>query len=228
MGRWLLRIVLILAVIAGVGVAADAVVRMLAEDQAATELRRQLQLPENPKVELGGFPFSMAVVTRSVPSARLDIATMPVEADGHALQLTNVIATTGAIRQDADLVTVDRAHVTGTLGYAGLSELVGVPVSHGGEGRLKLEYRTEVLGREVTASVSAVPVVESNQLGFDEPELTVVDVKLNGRILDELVDRLVQPIDIPLEHGLELTSLSPASGGVDVVVDGTGLEFELR
>lgn len=221
--------VVALAVIGGGGYLVDNAVRDAAEKQVATTMQTELGLSKTPTVSLGGFPFSLAVITRSVPNAEATADRVPLEISGHPLELTKVLVTTGRISVTDRKVEVAEATATAMLSYKDLENVAGVPVSHAGNGRLELRYPIEVLGRRVSAAVSALPRldVEGAVIRLTEPKLDLAGSNIDISLSQDQLDRLVKPIDVTLDHDLRLTAIRPAADGVGVEVGGEHLTLAL-
>lgn len=219
-----------LAVIGGGGYLADNAVRAAAEDQVATAIVTQLGLPERPDVRLGGFPFSLALLTRSVPDATASAARLPLVVSGHEVDFTAARLTTGRISLTDDLATVAAADATATLGYAELAEIAEVPVGYAGDGRLELRYDVVILRQTVSVAVSALPRldVDAAVIRLAEPRLDLAGVDIGIDLSQDQIDTLVQPISVALDHGLRLTEFSPSEAGAEVRIGGEDLTFPLN
>lgn len=217
--------VAVLLVVLGGGYLGDNALRGYAENRVAEAISAELGAEAHPSVSLGGFPFSLALVTRSVPQAHLSIRAMPLEISDELVELTGLSADLGAIRLDGDMVRI--ASVTGnaTLGYSDLAKIAGVPITNAGDGRLQLRYTRNLFGRELTFAVSALPKLDSEaqvvRLTDAKLDLAGNDIDLN--LTQDQLDGIVEPINVQLDHDLRLTSLLPGGEGVAVGVAGADL-----
>lgn len=218
-----------LAVIGGGGYFADQAVRDAAENEAAARLQTQLGLSARPEVQLGGFPFSVALLTRSVPDATATAAVAPLPVAGHQADFTDVRLTTGRISLTDERATIAELDASARLGYEELAKIAEVPVGYAGDGRLELRYEIEVFGRPLSAAISALPrlEVEAAVLRLTEPRLDLGGVDLGVNLSQEQLDSIVQPIDVQLEHGLRITELTPGEAGIDVRIGGESLSFPM-
>lgn len=177
-----------------------------------------------PSVRLGGFPFALALVTRSVPNAHLAVDTVPMEISGK-VHLTDVVADTGEIRLTGDEARVASLTGSAVLSYADLSEIADLPITYAEDGRLQLRYEMDVFSSKISLAVSALP-----DLDVDKQVIRLTDPKFNfnGNPVDigvtqDQLDALVKPIPVKLDHGLRLTGLTPEERGVAIGVDGTNI-----
>lgn len=227
MRRALTGLLVLLAVVAVGGWFADGWVRGRAEDEAARAIRQRLGLAAGPGVELGGFPFSLAFLTRTVPDARLSAERVPLEVSGADLALSGVRATAGEISLVGDEVRVSQLTATGVLGYGELGTIVGLPVSGAGEGRVRLTTTTTVPYGQVTVDVTGRP-----ELDAEGRAIRFVDLELDGPSASLPVSatqlrRLVLPVPLDLPDGVELTGVRASEGGLAVAGQATGLAFEV-
>ena len=180
-----------------------------------------------PTVGLGGFPFAMSLLTRSVPQSHLAVDALPLEISGHPVELTDVVADTGAITLGTEAVTVASVTGSATLAYSDLATIADVPIAYAEDGRLELRYVRELFGRELSFAVSALPRldVEGQVVRLTDPKLDVAGNDLPVNLTQDQLDAIVEPIKVNLDHDLRLTSLTPGPDGVAVGVDGTNLSL---
>ena len=219
-----------LAVVGGGGYFADQAVRDAAENQVAAQIQAQLGLPAPPEVELGGFPFSLALLTRSVPDATASASVVPLPVAGHDADFTDVQLTTGRISLSDEQVQIAEVSATAELSYDELAKIAEVPVGYAGEGRLELRYEVAVLGRTFSVAVSALPRLDVDEavIRLTGPRLDLAGVDVGLNLSQEQLDALVQPIDVQLEHGLRITELTPGDAAIGVRIDGDNFTLPLR
>lgn len=229
MRRTVVWLTVVLLVVGG-GVLGDNLLRGYVEARVAEAVAAELGSGDPPSVSLGGLPFSMALLTRSVPEAHVALDAMPLEIAGHDVRLTAVDATTGEIRLDGETVRVATLAGSGTLGYDDLATVAEVPVTYAGEGRLELRYTSEIFGRRLSFAVSAVPSLDVPEqvIRLTEPKLDLAGNAIDLGLTQAQLDAIIKPIDVHLEHRLRLTSLVPEAGGVRVGVGGEGLTAPVR
>lgn len=227
MRRVLTGLLVVLAVVAVGGWFADGWVRARAEEEAGRAIGQRLGLASEPEVELGGFPFSLAFLTRTVPQARLSAERVPLAVSGEDLTLTGVRATAGELSLVGDEVRVSRLTATGVLGYGELGSIVGLPVSGADDGRVRLTATTTVPYGQVSVDVTGRP-----ELDEDGRAIRFVDLELDGASASVPVPaaqlrRLVRPVPLDLPDGVELTGVRASEGGLAVAGEATGLAFEV-
>jgi len=222
---WTLVVLLVLGV---GGYFGDNWLRGYAEDRASEAIFAELgEGGGTPSVGLGGVPFALALITRSVPSAHVAVDTVPLEISGKKVFLTDVVADTGKVTLGAKEVSVASLTGSAMLSYADLSKIAGMPVADATEGRLKSRYTVELFGQKVSFAISALPQVDAaaQVIRLTKPK---VELDVNDRFSDialsqDQLDAIVKPIPVKLDHGLLLTSITPRDDGVAVGVDGTNI-----
>lgn len=222
---WTLAVLLVLGV---AGYFGDNWLRGYAQDRAAQAVGSYVGDP-SATVRIGGGPFVLALITRSVPSAHAEVASLPLEISGHKVRLTEVVADTGELKLGEQTVSI--ASVTGSarLGYPDLAKIAEVPVTYAGDGRLELRYTRELFGREVSFAVSALPKldVEAQVIRLSDPKLDLAGNAIDLGLTQDQLDAIIEPIKADLDHGLRLTRIAPDEGGIAVGVDGTNLSVPL-
>lgn len=228
MRRALVTLLVLLAVVGVGGYLADSYVRGRAEDQSASAIQAALGLDAKPTVTLGGFPFSLAFFTRSVPDARATARQVPLTVSGQKLNLSDVMVDSDTIRLTGSEVRLARATGTAVLDYGGLAQLAGVPVSYAGDGRLKVSYTALVGGQQLGVGVTAVP-----KLDVDAGVIRLTKVKLDPdgapsvSLGQAQLTSLAKPIPVKLPKGVQLTALTASEGGVAVAAMATNLTLPL-
>lgn len=224
--RRLVTFGIVLVVIALGGWVADGWVRGRTEDRAAVAIQERFGLDQEPTVTIGGFPFTMAFLTKTVPSARIAAGSVPLTVSGHVARITGVFVDSDEIRLEGDQLRLSRVTGTGVLSYGDLAALSGVPTSYGGDGRLKMNYTARVAGQEFSVWVSAVPTISGDSSSIELSGVKL-DAESSARLSQKQLDRLAKPIPISLPDGVRLTALTPSEGGVAVAVLATGLSVTL-
>ena len=228
MRRALIWLVVVALLSAG-AVFADSWLRGYVQDQAEPQIGTQLGAGEDLEVTLGGVPFSLALLTRSVPSATLTADEVKLDVAGKELRLRQASITTGRVSL-AD-TQVDATNLVGAaeLSYADLEKLAGVPVQYADDGRLELRYTASLLGRELGLAVSALPVLDEARakIQLTDPKLDLNGSEVDLPIEQGLIDSLVEPIDVKLDYGLAVTALSPAESGLSVAFGGDAVSIPL-
>ena len=206
----------VLALLAAGAVVGDGIARSAAQDQVARQLQTGLGLAEPPVVELGGVPFTAVLVTRRVPSATLEGRDVPLEVSGHQVSFDRIDVDATDLRLGNGQVVVTSARARAVLGYPAVGTLAGVPVGHGGQGRLQVSYTAELFGRELVVVVSAVPMLAESRtrLELGEPEISIAGFDLGQDVAQHIMEQLVRPIDLELPYGLMPDAVSAGDEGI--------------
>lgn len=227
--KWLIVAVVVATVVIAGAVIGDGIVRRSVEQQVAQALAVELNLPEEPAVSLGGSPFSVALLTRSIPSATADAAIVPMTISGYDLTLLDVhVDGTDVTFSDTEIV-IGQLAADATLSYADLTTLAGTPVGYEEPGRLRATYTAQIFGLQVEAGASAVPQVdvEAQAVTLDDPTVSVAGFALTPEISQFVINQLVKPIDVSLEDGLTLQSVVPTEAGLRLHVTATDFRAPL-
>ncbi|HEY3406609.1 MAG TPA: DUF2993 domain-containing protein [Propionicimonas sp.] len=222
---WTLVVLLVLGV---GGYFGDSFLRAYAQDRIAETVDQHLSDGRS-TIRLGGTPFILALFTRSVPNAHVEIPAMPQEVSGHPVHLTDVVADTGEIRLTGDGASIASLTGSAVLSYADLSTIAGLPITHAEGGRLQLRYETDVFGSRISLAVSALPDVDVDKqvIRLTDPKFNVNGNPIDIGVTQDQLDALVKPIPVKLDHGLRLTGLTPGGRGVAIGVDGTNIRVPL-
>jgi hypothetical protein len=225
--RWVVLLVVVLALLGGGLYLGDGYAEKRAENQAAVELQRSLATPQPPAVDIEGSPFLTQVAARSIRSVHVvadDVnatseALLPI---GHAdLVLTDVVTSDWFAS-----MTVSHAEGTARIDYSALQRRAKVPLTYIGNGRVRVDTTATVVGREVRAQITGTPRldVEEQTIALADPHITVGGVNLPGFTATALLRVLLKPIPItgvPLE--LRLTSIDPQDSGIHAIVVGDNI-----
>lgn len=226
MRRGLLVGLVVLAVLGVGGYVADAAVRGRVESEAASALRTRLSLDQAPQVSLGGFPFTLALLTGTVPDARATAAQVPLEVGTSRVSLSGVRVQASGISLAGDTVRVARAEATGVLDYGDLSAIIGVPVAYAGDGRITATYTVDAGPQDVSVGITALPVLDTDAgtIRLTEPEQDTSS-RNTIRLSKAQLARVAAPIPVALGDGARLVSFAPSEGGVAVAAVVTGVSL---
>ena len=176
-GRWLVMIVLVLVV---VGVGVDAGARAVAEARLASSVRTALGLPDEPDIELEGFPFLLQVVRGRVDA--LDVELRDVDAEGLTLdRLTlsfeELAFDPGTLLRGGGSVSVSSGSAQAVVTEDALSTYLqdqGTPVLVRLDGPgIRVSTRIST-GQETTSATAEGPVrVEEGRLVFSPDQVEV-------------------------------------------------------
>lgn len=218
-----------LAVLGVGGYVADNAVRDNVEARVVSSLTTALHPTGVPEVELGGTPFSLALLTHTIPDAQLAVAGLPVEMAGHPVTLADVSVAAQQLSFTDNQLVLGSATGEARLSYDDLSAVASVPIGYGGSDRLQASYTVTVFAAELTASVSAVPELDvaTQQLRLTQAKLTVAGVDLGAEALQSLIDAVVEPVDVALPYGVKLTAITPTAEGLQLAAAGDQLVIPL-
>lgn len=219
----------VLVVALGGGYFADNALRGYVEDRVAAAVSSEIGVDSTPVVDLGGQPFALALITRSVPDAHFKASSLPFQISGHDVRLTDASAETGQLRLVDDVLTVGVVAGAATLGYPDLAKVADVPIAYAGNGRLELRYNRRIFGRDLSFAVSAHPKldVSGKVIRLSEPALDLAGNNIDLNLNQDQLDAIVEPIEVKLDHGLEVTSIVAGEAGVQVGIAGSDLSFRV-
>lgn len=223
--------IVVLGLLLGGGYIGDNMLRAYAQERVADAVSAEFRGSVSPpSVTLGGFPFALALITRSVPQVHVVMDTLPLRVSDTQIQLADVVADAEDVSLGTDTVSIAGLTGAARLSYADLAKIADVPITYAGDGRLELRYKRDLLGRSVTFAVSALPDldVEGQVVRLTKPKLELADTTLDLVLTQDQLDSIVEPIKVDLDHDLRLTSLVPDDGGLAVGVEGTDLSVKLR
>ncbi|WP_309063291.1 DUF2993 domain-containing protein [Streptomyces sp.] len=241
-----LRTLLIVAVVlGGIFVVVDRVAVNLAESEAADRLKATENLATTPDVSIKGFPFLTQAAGGSLDEVQVGIEGYEAATgDGsRRIRIADLRADMKGVEFSGDYssAVADSATGTATVAYDELlkaarsdatqvgpgvtAEVVGL--SDGGNGKIKVEVETTVLGAELPEPVSvlsSVTVVDGDTVRVRADALP----SFGGvEIVESRVRRIIdfeQRID-GLPGGIRLDKVEAARDGVDITVKGSDIRL---
>ena len=218
--RRLGRLLLVLGVLAALLVGAEVGVRGLIDSQVQRALAgTDLQL-KRPTLQLGGGSVLAALVQgRFVDvSGTADSAEVPFE--GRRVPVRSIDYDASDIRlRSTEEAVIGRLNLSGTLGWSSLSEVAGLPIASGGDGRLLVTYTVSLLGQSMRIGISAVPELDA----ATQARIDVAGATLSPSRSQQLIDGVVKPISLAVDERIRVTGLSVADDGVVVRLAATDL-----
>lgn len=223
LGRFLGVLGVLVALLVGVefGVRALVVSQL---QQALTAADLEL---EQPSVELGGPAVLVALAQgRFVDlSGTADSAEVPFEE--HRVPVRTVAYRASEIRLTSlSTAVVGRLDLAGTLPWSGLSDLAGLPVGYGGDGRLLVTYTVDVLGlHALEIGISGIPRLDvaAQQLDLTQSRIDVAGVEISKSLSQQIIDRVVKPISLAAGDDVRVTAVSVAEGGLVAELTASGV-----
>ena len=220
----LVAVLVLLGVVLGVLVVVDRVGVGIAEDRVAEQLADRGQLVGTPDVEITGFPFLTQAVSGRYSDVRIHLTAeelgqpagtrADVSLQGVHVPLSDALS--GSVQQ----IPVDRVDGTATLSYALLADQLGgdTTLARSGDG-IQLTKSVEVLGFDFTVTAAGTVTLDGQDVVIDVHDASAGAVDVPDYVLDTADELLDFRYRVPaLPFGLELTSVQPAAGGVDVRV----------
>lgn len=225
---WLIALLVLLALL----VVADRASLLFAERLIATKAQSSQQLEHKPSVSIGGFPFLTQVIANHYNDVRVSGSDVTVDANGQRVRLQTFSGKLTGVRVVDHFSGVTAAHANGTatLGYDQLSRVLDVALSYAAGGRVQATKSVQVLGRSVSATVSArVTVPGGDELAFSDVRVAVADVGVSvpSAVTSELSAIFARKLSLGgLPFGLRITQLSVAPGGIQVSAAANNVRLE--
>jgi hypothetical protein len=220
----LAAVLVLLGVVLGVLVVVDRVGVGIAEDRVAEQLADRGQLAGTPDVEITGFPFLTQAVSGRYSDVRIHLTAeelgqpagtrADVSLQGVHVPLSDALS--GSVQQ----IPVDRVDGTATLSYALLADQLGgdTTLTQDGDG-IRLTKSVEVLGFDFPVTAAGTVTLDGQDVVIDVHDASAGAVDVPDFVLDTADELLDFRYRVPaLPFGLQLTSVRPTAGGVDVRV----------
>jgi hypothetical protein len=221
----LAAVLVLLGVVLGVLVVVDRVGVGIAEDRVAEQLADRGQLAGTPEVDITGFHFLTQAVSGRYSDVRIHLTAeelgqpagtrADVSLQGVHVPLSDALS--GSVQQ----IPVDRVDGTATLSYALLADQLGgdTTLTRSGDG-IQLTKSVEVLGFDFTVTAAGTVTLDGQDVVIDVHDASAGAVDVPDFVLDTADELLDFRYRVPaLPFGLQLTSVHPADGGVDVRVE---------
>ncbi len=221
----LAAVLVLLGVVLGVLVVVDRVGVGIAEDRVAEQLADRGQLTGTPEVDITGFPFLTQAASGRYSDVRIHLTAeelgqpagtrADVSLQGVHVPLSDALS--GSVQQ----IPVDRVDGTATLSYALLADQLGgdTTLARSGDG-IQLTKSVEVLGVDFTVTAAGTVTLDGQDVVVDVHDASAGAVDVPDFVLDTADELLDFRYRVPaLPFGLQLTSVQPADGGLDVRVE---------
>jgi hypothetical protein len=191
--------------------AADLVVRNLAEKAVARQAQTELGLSSAPDVSLGGWPFLVHAATRSFPSAKISIDSMPLASGDTSIVVTSVEATATDISPQGNGYVVGHAEGTGLVTFAELSKAAGRTVTSAGGG--KIAIAVDISG--VQATVTGIPTLDTTAKTVSLADSTIGfgGVEVPSILSQQILEMFTDPISVK-DDQFTVTSLTTGDQGI--------------
>ncbi|MFT4217698.1 MAG: LmeA family phospholipid-binding protein [Micropruina sp.] len=224
------RALIVLGVLAVLLIGAEFGIRGLVQSQAQQAVVSAGIKVDDPTLDLAGGSVLAALVRGRFVDVFGGAATAQVQFEQHQVDLHDVRYRGSEIKLvTLSEVVVGRLDVTGKLDWNGLSEVAGLSIRYGGEGRVLVTYRVDVAGLSLLdVGISGVPRLDvaAHQMELTDARIDVAGVELNARLSQQIMERTVKPIPLTVADRVQVTAVSVVPDGL--VVDLTATEVPVR
>jgi len=223
--RWLIALIVLVALLVGLDFAARAV----AEQEAATQIQQQASLAAKPDVTIDGFPFLTQVAARKFDHINIGISDLKagpvtinsINANATDVRLSSYNFQSGTIGQVQGTLLMNFTSVANTLtteiGPLGsLLDGAGLTVSDAGPDEIRASLNLVVTSGSATWRVTRVSA--------DELNITL----LSSSGVPSSVLSSMQNVNIPIPKlplGLSIDSVSVTPAGVVGTISGSNVPF---
>ncbi len=196
------RLLLAVALLLAIGVAADFGTARLFESRVTTALQRKYALGQRPIVQVRDFPFLPHLLSgrfSTIDLAADDVHAREITVASLELHLHDITVPRSVLLGGRGQVRVDRADGEVKLGEAEINRLLAERLQGGsltlGSDEVRLQVRTDVLGRPLTAVVLGRLGTRAGRIVFTPRSVQV------GGVRDPLLETQLAPrftFDVPL------------------------------
>lgn len=222
--RRLIAVLVALAVVLGVaGVAAETVVRAQTQDILTKQLSTALGAPVTATLHDRIVLWSLARDRFGVVTGTAEGAVVGSGDETVTLDLLDFTAKDVVHPRDANAMRIGDLNAAATIGWVEAGRVVGVQLTHYGQGRVELRHEISIWGADVTISLNAVPGVDPGTRRFTlrDPKAQLAGVDVPQSLLVPLLDRLTASATLPDVMGMTYLSLSATPDGIVVNLHGT-------
>ena len=216
--KWFGRVLIVLGVVVALVVGAEFAVRYFTQSQVQQAMQGTEVILQQPTVNLGGGSVLAAVAQGRFVDVSGTAVSAEVPFEDHVIPVRQITYQASDIRlvstSEAVIGTLD---LTGTIDYAGVSQLAGLPVTFGGDGRVLVSYNVDILGvSSVTIGVSAVPVLDvaTQQIELEQSRIDVAGVSVTESISQQIIERVVKPISVAADDRFTVDAISVTDIGL--------------
>lgn len=202
---------IVVALVAVALAAADLVARNLTEQAVARQAQSELGLSTPPEVSLSGWPFLVHAATRTFPSAKISIESMPLNSGDTSITVTSVEATATDISPQGNGYVVGHAEGTGLVTYAALSQAASRTITSAGGGRIAIAV--DVSG--VQATVTGTPTLDTSAktVSLADSTISFGGVEVPSILSQQILDMFIDPISVK-DDQFTVTSLTTGDAGI--------------
>lgn len=218
-------------VLLGIAIAADRVLVLVSENQLASAIQDEAQLPAEPDVSIRGFPFITQAIAGRYDAVHLGVdvqalglppgATADIVLRGAQVPLSSVLS--GSV----STVPVDKVVGTVTFPFDYIGEqLGGATVTRDGSG-LHVETTISVLGQDFPVAATAELSLVGREVALSASNVEGFGAALPEEVTDAVLSLLDSTVPVPeLPFGLVFTEIQVVEDGMQVVAEGTDIVLE--
>jgi hypothetical protein len=223
--RWLIALLVVVALLVG----ADFAARAVAEQVAASQFQKQGHLSVKPNVTIEGFPFLTQVATKDISNVKVGISNLQegpvtftsINANATAIKLRSYAFNSGTIGHINGTALISFASLGNTLSsqFGPLGQLLngaGLNLTAAGPDEVKASLNLIVTTGSATWRISRV---SGNQLNVR----LVSSSGLDPSLLSGIQNKTISIPALPL--GLTLDSLSVTPSGIIGSISGNNVPF---
>lgn len=231
MRRFLITAAVLVVIIAAGVFGLDRAVAAYAEgqirQQTVAEVAKQGMKSDEPKVDVGGFPFVTQVIGGKYDKITIildNLSGQGITLPELTLEATGVNAPLEALRSHQGSITADKVTGHSVIPWASVVAAAKLPelkLSANADGTLKVAGTASFAGLSVPLTGSAqVTLASPTSLRVRVTELAGTDPNLNTAInalIDRFKERLVFTFQLPkLPYNLKLSKIQPTPDGLDI------------
>ncbi len=218
-------------VLLGLAVAADRVLVVLTEDQLASAIQSEGQLPAEPDISIEGFPFLTQAINGRYDSVRVGVdvealglppgATADIRLVGAQVPLSSVFS--GSISS----VPVEKVLGTVTFPFDYIGEqLGGATVTRDGSG-LRVETTVSLFAQDFQVAATVELALVGREVALTASNVEGFGADLPDEVTAVVLDLLDLSLPVPeLPFGLVFTGIQVVGDGMRVVAEGNDIVLE--
>jgi hypothetical protein len=223
--RWVIALVVVVALLVG----ADFAARAVAENVAATQFQKQGNLSTKPDVTIEGFPFLTQVISKDISDVHVGISNLQegpvtftsINAVATGIRLHSYAFQSGTIGHISGTALIDFSSLSNTLtsefgGFGALLNGAGLDLTAAGPNEVKASLNLIVTTGSATWRITRAA---SNQLNINLVSSNGLPSALTG----EIQNKTIMIPALPL--GLTLDSLSVTPAGIVGNISGSNVPF---
>lgn len=177
-------------------------------------------------MKLGGWPFLLHAVTRSFPSADVDISSLSLKYSGSkSLTVSNVSVTAKDIAPQGNGYVIAEAQGTGVVDYAALSVAAEHTITYAGTDKISVLVEVPVLKTTATVTGRLVLDVSRKLVSMEDAEISFVGVVVPTAISQQLLNSVTEPVSVSHDQ-FTVDSISVGENGVSFGVSTTQLALK--